>query len=480
MSPPMRRLALLALLAVLAPWLAGPRPADAQPAADAPELQPPQTRIIGGSPSRQGEWPMQVGLIMLDRAGNVNGLCGGTAVGARHVLTAAHCVVGRDGRVRPPSGIVAVAGTTDLLSRNARRIAVSRVVSHPRYTPAPTLNDIAVLELQTGHGMPRATLLGDAAARQTLRAGAMATVIGWGASAEGGGASIQRLLQVDVPLVEPAECRRAYGANRITPAQICAGYRQGGRDSCQGDSGGPLFVRDARGQPIQVGVVSWGEGCAQPGKPGVYTNVAAFEGWIRANVPDASFTPAPDRPVPGFQATDQVAAAQAQAQRPPRPVPDTPPPARPQPQGPPSITVDMVPGGDLREGTRFAVRIVASHDGEVIVFNQNAEGGIYLIYPNAEMAMPDTGRPRTSVRGGQPLVIPDPGGQDGIEFRVGRPLGANRLFAVWTPPGTPIAEILGPALTRGGGLSGEELLTRVFQRVTEFGQGERNYEILPR
>jgi secreted trypsin-like serine protease len=56
----------------------------------------------------------------------------------------------------------------------------------------------------------------------------------------------------------------------------------GGIDTCQGDSGGPMFRRDANNAWIQVGIVSWGDGCARRGKPGVYTEVSAFASKIAA------------------------------------------------------------------------------------------------------------------------------------------------------------------------------------------------------
>lgn len=57
---------------------------------------------------------------------------------------------------------------------------------------------------------------------------------------------------------------------------ICAGYAEGGKDICMRDSGSPLIDDDG----IQVGIASWGEGCAEAGHPGVYTNVAYLRDWI--------------------------------------------------------------------------------------------------------------------------------------------------------------------------------------------------------
>jgi secreted trypsin-like serine protease len=107
------------------------------------------------------------------------------------------------------------------------------------------------------------------------------TVAGWGATSEGGGQ--QRFLRkADVPFVDDATCQGAY-PDMIPSDEICAGIMStGGVDTCQGDSGGPMFKRNGAGQWIQVGITSWGDGCARPGKPGLYAEVQHFAAAIFA------------------------------------------------------------------------------------------------------------------------------------------------------------------------------------------------------
>ena len=82
------------------------------------------------------------------------------------------------------------------------------------------------------------------------------------------------------------QCRGKYGHSRITDYMICAG--DVGRDSCQGDSGGPLSVLGQDDRYSQIGIVSWGKGCAKPGYPGVYTRLTSLLDWVNQPQPTKS------------------------------------------------------------------------------------------------------------------------------------------------------------------------------------------------
>ncbi|RWS00825.1 hypothetical protein B4U80_07788, partial [Leptotrombidium deliense] len=105
----------------------------------------------------------------------------------------------------------------------------------------------------------------------------IATVAGWGYHYSGENRISDKLMALDVQLLETEECH-AYSIFN-DDLMLCAGYVEGKRDACQGDSGGPL-VHDIDGVTVQIGIVSYGEGCADVGKPGVYTNVAKLVPWI--------------------------------------------------------------------------------------------------------------------------------------------------------------------------------------------------------
>lgn len=94
-----------------------------------------------------------------------------------------------------------------------------------------------------------------------------------------------------MPVVSTEQCRVPFlrTSAAIDDRVICAGYTSGGRDACQGDSGGPLMYAEKRrgvsgNDFYQIGVVSFGYKCAEPGYYGVYTRVTAFLDWIQENL----------------------------------------------------------------------------------------------------------------------------------------------------------------------------------------------------
>ena len=75
-------------------------------------------------------------------------------------------------------------------------------------------------------------------------------------------------------VVDDTTCTAAYSSDFDPTTMVCAGEPTGGVDTCAGDSGGPLQARAGDGTYRLVGITGWGDGCAQAGKPGVYTRVA--------------------------------------------------------------------------------------------------------------------------------------------------------------------------------------------------------------
>ena len=205
----------------------------------------------------------------------------------------------------PPENLLVLLGQDDLDAKpsgSGELVQVEAVYTHPAYSLDTDNADYALLELKGSVMRPRISLLGQKKA-ELAAPGRVATVTGWGstvgyapgdedASADAPG----RLRAADVPIVSNAACNESYArvyeelagespqSDLITDNMICAGEPKGGVDACQGDSGGPLFVEE-RGRFLQVGVVSWGFGCAAPGIPGVYSRVPApASGWIERTV----------------------------------------------------------------------------------------------------------------------------------------------------------------------------------------------------
>ncbi|MFE7840040.1 serine protease [Streptomyces sp. NPDC057474] len=235
--------------------IASLQPVSAAEAAPAP--------VVGGTRAAQGEFPFMVRLSMG---------CGGALYTQQIVLTAAHCV----GATGNNTSYTATAGVVDLQNTSGRvQVRSTKVYRAPGYNGDG--KDWALIKLASPINQPTLKI-----ATTTAYNTGTFTVAGWGAATEGG--SQQRyLLKATVPFMSDATCRSYSGySGLIAGEEICAGLAAGGVDTCQGDSGGPMFRRDNANEWVQVGIVSWGIGCARPNAPGVYTEVSTFASQIAA------------------------------------------------------------------------------------------------------------------------------------------------------------------------------------------------------
>eukprot|EP00545_Synedropsis_sp_CCMP1620_P003094 CAMPEP_0119014758 /NCGR_PEP_ID=MMETSP1176-20130426/10374_1 /TAXON_ID=265551 /ORGANISM="Synedropsis recta cf, Strain CCMP1620" /LENGTH=266 /DNA_ID=CAMNT_0006967997 /DNA_START=30 /DNA_END=827 /DNA_ORIENTATION=+ len=210
-----------------------------------------QSRIVGGGNAPSGAYKFMV---------SWDG-CGGSLIAPNLVLTAAHCA-GPNGSVRIGSDFMGSGGVVR---------SVTTQCKHPNYNDETVDNDYLILQLAQPvdtNTFKVIQLNNDASQPQVDD---MLTVIGYGATSEDGNGS-DRLQQVQVPTNSHATCSSQY-TDVQEDIHLCAGFTSGGKDSCQGDSGGPIFEM-RNGEPVQVGVVSYGDGCARPNKSGVYARVS--------------------------------------------------------------------------------------------------------------------------------------------------------------------------------------------------------------
>ncbi|XP_029944180.1 serine protease 27-like [Salarias fasciatus] len=229
-------------------------------------------RIVGGQEADPGSWPWQAALYLFDTF-----TCGGTLINDHWVLTAAHCLTTED-----------LSGAEVLLSLHnisdpgpdVVTVALDEIICHPAYNSFTFENDICLLKLSTP------VTFSDSiqpiclpTKGSTFHTGLSSWVTGFGTIDNGNLAEV--LQEVNVPIVGNTRCQcYLRDFSEITENMVCAGREAGGKDSCQGDSGGPLMTQTSTSW-VEVGVVSFGDGCGLPRRPGVYTRVSQYEDWIR-------------------------------------------------------------------------------------------------------------------------------------------------------------------------------------------------------
>ncbi|CAL4059096.1 unnamed protein product, partial [Meganyctiphanes norvegica] len=244
------------------------------------------SRIVNGVETEVNEYPWQAAMIY---KGSTDVFCGGSVICSKHILTAAHCTQAvKDHGLK----YQVLVGAHDLTSAAPSQLILNaqKYIQHKNYNSANQDNDIAIIVLENSIDFTSTQIRpvclpeSDADAYDSVTA----TVSGWG-TLSSGGSQPDELQEVDVPTMSNNQCKNSYGSS-ITANMLCAGYNAGGKDSCQGDSGGPLTYNPGNGY-ILIGVVSWGNGCALAGYPGVNTRVTEYLSWISSNTGTSTTCP---------------------------------------------------------------------------------------------------------------------------------------------------------------------------------------------
>ncbi|XP_007949263.1 transmembrane protease serine 9 [Orycteropus afer afer] len=268
-------------------------------------------RIVGGAKAAPGEFPWQVSL-----RENTEHFCGATVVSASWLVSAAHCF----NEFQDPSEWVAYAGTIHLSGweASAVRARVVRIIKHPSYNADTADFDVALLELASP--LPFGKYIQPVclpAADHVFPPRKECLISGWGYLKEDFLVKPEVLQKATVELLDQALCNSLYG-HSLTDRMVCAGYLDGKVDSCQGDSGGPLVCKEPSGRFFLAGIVSWGVGCAEARRPGVYARVTRLRDWILEAIAMAS------RPLASTLAPVHATTSSASTTSPESPVVDTP------------------------------------------------------------------------------------------------------------------------------------------------------------
>ncbi|XP_074066503.1 enteropeptidase [Macrotis lagotis] len=239
-------------------------------------VQETNHKIAGGNNAKEGAWPWMVSLYF-----NEHPLCGASLISNEWLVSAAHCVYGRNLITSQWKAVLGLHTTLNLTNSQTVIQLIDQIIINPHYNKRTKDNDIALMHLEfkvnyTDYIQP--ICLPEAI--QVFPQGMKCFIAGWGSLIyQGPTPSI--LQEAQIPLISNEKCQQQMLEYNITENMICAGYDKGGIDSCKGDSGGPLMCQE-NNKWFLTGVTSFGYQCALPNRPGVYVRVPKFVEWIKS------------------------------------------------------------------------------------------------------------------------------------------------------------------------------------------------------
>ena len=237
-----------------------------------------ESRIVGGKRVNYGSHPWMANIYTIDQMIDgtyINQLCGGSVISKNWVLTAAHCLLDLE-----TDELLVSAGDHKLGRKDKyeQRRMITKVILHEEYEISSDHNDIALLKVDKPfifNNNVKPVCLPKSGIGIDKFKDSKCDILGWGHTTKRKRSPELRIASVKI--MSQKTCSN-YFEELLTSSMFCAGYHKGGIDACQGDSGGPMICQTNR--KVQRGITSWGDGCAQAKKPGVYTDVSLFIKWI--------------------------------------------------------------------------------------------------------------------------------------------------------------------------------------------------------
>ena len=448
-----------------------------------PRIGTARTKIVGGETANVVNWASQAALRRYSSQGKAAFyFCGGTAIGERWVLTAAHCLTdfvstlsapvnGSLGEF-PDGRLEVVLGAGDLRRViPAQAYGVDRVILHPAYLGeigkataitdpakreealeqiAPNFgNDIALVHLNRSWTGPIAELPLTEAADPPP--GAQVRVAGFGVTVFHDAARAERFVRADgegelfagsailreaaVEAVATARCSALYRGLAIGKGQVCAGLDDGGQDACSGDSGGPLMAYDKEGRPRQTGIVSWGDGCAKKDAFGVYTRVSYYAGWIQSHTGPLKGAP-PLELLPEQMRLSETELAEALGQL------ET---LLGAAKG--RVRIGVSGGNRVKLGEKVVFEAESDIAGRLLILDVSADRHVTPLYPNKFVPAAKAAR----IAPGGHVLVPGPDYPGFIAFQAQEPAGKGTLIALAVPDNFDVKRFAaGPSLIEKG------------------------------